>query len=120
MSPRLLLLTAALVLTSTDALAHAHLKQSSPPAGGVLKSAPAEIRLQFDDELDDWKSSISLLDAQGHAAPVGRTRLMGKPPTALAAPVAGRLKPGSYKVKWQASSADGHSSHGEFGFSIRP
>jgi methionine-rich copper-binding protein CopC len=120
MATRLLLATAVLALVSTQALAHARLTQSSPRAGAVLKAGPSEIRLQFDDELDDWKSSIALFDSQGRAISIGRTRLIGRPPTGLSAPVAGRLRPGAYKVKWQASSVDGHASHGELGFTVRP
>jgi methionine-rich copper-binding protein CopC len=120
MATRLLLAAAVLALVSTQALAHARLKQSSPAAGAVIKAGPTEIRLEFDDELDDWKSSIALFDGQGHPVPLGRTSLVGRPPSGLSAPVSGRLRPGAYKVRWQASSTDGHASHGELGFTVRP
>ena len=95
---------AALALAG-GAQAHARLQRSNPAAGSAIKASPAEIRLQFDDELDDWKSSIELTDAQGHAVAVGKTRLTGKPAQGLAAAVPVRLKPGAYKVKWRASSS---------------
>jgi len=120
MTQRMTLLAVAFALVATGAQAHAHLQRSVPAAGSALKASPAQISLGFDDELDDWKSSIALLDAQGHAVAIGRTRLVGSPPYGLAAPVPVRLRPGTYRVKWQASTEDGHASHGAFDFSIRP
>jgi methionine-rich copper-binding protein CopC len=115
-----LILAAALALVATTADAHARLQRASPAVGSALKASPSEIRIDFDDELDDWKSSIALVDAGGHAVALGRTRLTGRPARGLAAALPVRLKPGLYRVKWQASSTDGHQSHGDFSFTIRP
>lgn len=120
MNTRIILLAAAVALVSTAAHAHARLQRSNPAAGSAIKASPAEIRLQFDDELDDWKSSIALADAQGHAVAIGKTRLTGRPAQGLAAAVPVRLKPGAYKVKWRASSSDGHETQGSFAFRIQP
>ena len=120
MNTRLILFAAAFALAATGAQAHARLQRSVPAVGAVVKASPPEIRLQFDDELDDWKSSIALADAQGHAVTIGKTKLTGKPAQGLTAAVPVRLKPGAYKVKWQASSADGHETQGSFVFRIQP
>ena len=117
---RPVLIAAAFAMLATGAHAHARLQSSNPAPNAVLKAAPAEIRVEFDDELDDWKSTLALADAQGRAIAIGRTRLTGKPARGLAAPVGVRLRPGLYHVRWQASSSDGHAAHGEFAFTLRP
>ncbi|WP_343448235.1 copper resistance CopC family protein [Micromonospora oryzae] len=87
---------------------------AEPSAGAVLTTAPAEVTLGFDAEVDEGQSHVAVLDATGgrltDAEPtrVGSTRLR----LPLRADGAG-----DYTVAYHVTFADGTTSTGAYRFS---
>jgi methionine-rich copper-binding protein CopC len=108
-----------LLLTSTAAFAHAELEKSSPPANAALPTAPAEVAIDFSEEVEPKFSTIEVQDGKGtrvdkgdvHAAPDNAKHLAVslKP-----------LEPGTYKVIWHVLSIDTHKTNGSYKFKVAP
>jgi copper transport protein len=114
----LLLATCLLIGVAGVTAAHAQLVASSPTAGEVLASAPAELRLTFSEPLEGGFSSADVVDARGGTL-VSRA---GAPdpadPYTLVVPLPA-LDDGVYTVTWRSlSSADGHPAEGFFSFGV--
>jgi putative copper export protein/methionine-rich copper-binding protein CopC len=108
-----------LLATPRPALAHLHLRHSSPAAKAVLDTVPREIRLVFTEAPALAVSSIRLLAADGSEVPLGALGVDPDSVTALVARItATQLAAGSYTVVWRTASSDGHPMEGRFGFTI--
>ena len=112
----LLGLLAALALPA-PAFAHATLEHTSPGFRQRLQRSPAEVRLEFDQGVKAFPSSIEVLDANGKLLS-GIARSVGPRGQIVAAPVR-RLPKGFYTVRWHAMSADGHVVAGVYTFGVR-
>lgn len=111
------LLAAALLLAASAADAHALLKKASPPVGGTVHAAPAELSIVFAEAVEPRFSTIAVRDAGGarvdagdpHAAQDdGRRLAVGLKP----------LAPGAYTVEWRAVSVDAHTTQGRYSFTV--
>lgn len=113
-----LLAAAIAVVASGAASAHASLVKSQPAPGSVLATAPSEVRLWFDEDVDPNFSEIQVLDKS--LARVDNNDL--KPVPGDTKQLLITLKPlsdGTYTVAWKAlSSTDGHITRGNFAFSV--
>ena len=107
------------MLGATLVAAHSSLVLSRPAAGSVLKQAPKEIRLSFNESIEPRFSSIALTRDDGSKVQTGNLAGDPRKRSDLVLPVAG-LPSGKYQVQWQVSSADSHRINGSFGFEIRP
>jgi len=115
---RFLGLTLALTLAASQAFAHAHLKTASPAPGATV-APPAEILLEFTQELEVKLSSIAVRDGQGRSVAAGAAEAVPGDRKALKL----RLKaiaPGTYTVEWAATSVDTHRVTGDYRFTVRP
>ena len=117
---RLLALAAAATLGFTGvAFAHAHLKSSTPAAGGTMATPPTEIDLTFTEDVNLKFTGIELTGPDKKVVPTGDGMLMAKD-TMLMAPIIGTIHEGTYKVAWHALSKDGHKTSGTFTFTVKP
>jgi putative copper export protein/methionine-rich copper-binding protein CopC len=108
-----------LLATPRLALAHLHLRHSSPAAKSVLDTVPRELRLVFTEPPQLAVSSIRLLAADGSELALGTLAIDPDSANVLVAPIsAGQLAAGSYTVVWRTASADGHPMEGRFDFTI--
>lgn len=108
-----------LLATPRQALAHLHLRHSSPADKAILDTVPSEIRLVFTEAPQLAVSRVRLLGANGSEIPLGALSIDPDSATALLARIAaGRLTAGSYTVVWRTASSDGHPMEGRFGFTI--
>ena len=98
------------------ALGHAILRYSQPAAGARLTAPPRELRLTFSEAPELAITTIELLDAAGGVVALGR--LSKADPMTIVVPIAGVLAPGDYTVVWRTAAADGHATHGRFGFTL--
>jgi len=115
---RFLGLTLAFTLAASQAFAHAHLKTASP-ADGATVAPPAEVILEFTEELEIRLSSITVRDAAGEAIGVAPAEAVPGDRKTLKV----RLKPvspGAYIVEWAATSVDTHRVTGQYRFTVRP
>jgi methionine-rich copper-binding protein CopC len=103
-----------LLVFSSSACAHAHLKVSSPAAGSRLRVAPAVLSLEFSEAAQLTALSIEKTGAQ----PV-KLSAPQSPQTHISVPLP-TLTPGTYVVRFRALGSDGHLVPGEFTFSLAP
>ena len=113
-----ILASAALSLSGVvAAFAHAHLVRATPAEGAVVKSAPNEVTLKFNERLEPSFSSSVIRDSAGkqvdkadaHVDKADRTVVRVSLPS---------LNPGVYTVEWRAMSSDTHKISGNFTFRI--
>ncbi|MFE3853036.1 copper resistance CopC/CopD family protein [Streptomyces griseorubiginosus] len=103
---------------AAPASAHAVLTSSDPRAGTVLKTAPKEVTVSFDESVALAEDSVRVLDPDGRPVTAGDpTHADGAADTARV-PVTGDLQEGTYTVSWRVLSADSHAVSGAFTFSI--
>ena len=100
------------------AAAHAVLTKSEPAPRAQLASAPAAVRLWFNEPLEAAFCAASVLDDAGHevsGAPA-RVSAQERKLLELALPA---LPAGQYTVRYQVLSIDGHTVKGSFVFRLK-
>ena len=97
------------------ASAQGRLVQATPPAGGVLATAPARIDLLFGEELNEERSSIRLYHAAGERVDRRDVQVAGNSMN-----VGVRVLPdGVYTVRWTTAGAEGAPvARGEYAFRV--
>ena len=110
-------LLAALVSMVFVAAAAAHVEfiSSSPPAGANLSSAPSEVTITFDDELDPDLSSFTVTGPGAVEVGAGEVDLSVADRNLMTGPVTVTV-PGVYTVAWSVAGVDGHGLEGTFSF----
>jgi methionine-rich copper-binding protein CopC len=99
--------------------AHARLRQASPAADSMVRTAPAEVIVTFTEALEPKFSRIEVQDSQGARVDQGNAQAVPGEPTRFAI----ALKPlpaGVYRVIWRVVSVDTHRSEGSFQFIVAP
>lgn len=108
---------AAVLASPLPALAHAHLKGASPAADATVTSAPAEVALDFSENIEPKFSTIEVADAKG--ARVDKADVHVAPDNAKHLAVSlTPLEPGTYKVIWRVTSTDTHKTNGSYNFKL--
>ncbi len=113
----LMLSTALLFAGASAAFAHAHLTTANPAPGSTVTTAPTEVAITYDEEVEPKFCTIAVTDAHGARVDAGPAHLEGGDQLHLAVPVK-TLAAGSYKVVWHALSTDGHKTQGSFAFTV--
>ncbi|MDP8907596.1 MAG: copper resistance protein CopC, partial [Chloroflexota bacterium] len=104
------------------ATAHATLVRADPPIDGLVAAPPAQLRLEFSEEVyaGEGSPSIRVLDEQGNTvetSPIGSGVVPARPREVLVE-VDG-LGRGTYTVVWSVRSAtDGHTLEGTYAFRV--
>lgn len=96
--------------------AHAQRLKFTPDANTVVVSAPNELTLAFTQKLTGIK--VEAFDVNGHAVTDGHAVIDSADAATVKVPLKNGLAVGSYTVKWEAGSADGHTSTGRYQFHI--
>lgn len=106
---------AALALTGgTAAQAHDELIGSSPEPGQVFDASPAEISLEFSNDIIEVGTAVVVVDHHGEEIEVGDPVIAGPKVTAtLPADLSG-----DYQARWRAVSSDGHPIEGTIDFGV--
>ena len=107
----------ALTFIPGIASAHAILESSSPEASALLASSPKEIRLDFDEQVEDTLGDIRVYDSEQREVSIGKTVRSASDVSIVSAEMP-MLKNGVYVVVWRVVSADGHPVTGAFPFEI--
>jgi methionine-rich copper-binding protein CopC len=108
-------IAALLAALPAVAAAHAELESSTPEAGENLDTAPTEVTLTFDDELNPDGSSFSVVDADGHEVGSGEVDLTVADRNVMTGDVT-ISDPGIYTVEYTVVGDDGHSVSGTISF----
>jgi len=96
------------------ASAHATLRATTPSFRQELRTAPATIRLHFDQRVKVLPGAVRVLSTRGKDF-AGPVRTSGTDVIATVRP----LPRGAYTVRWQAISADSHVVSGVWTFGVR-
>jgi hypothetical protein len=104
----------AAMLLSRIAFAHAHLLSSTPAASATVHGPDVAIELRFNSRVDGHHSFLSLVTSNGSVALTIENQSAENNLNAHAT-----LTPGSYTLRWQALSTDGHITRGEIPFTVR-
>lgn len=95
----------ALVAVSVPALAHDQLVDSFPTADEQLESAPAQVRLDFTDDVLTIGAAVVVVDGSGKTWSSGETVIDG---SSVSVAVDPGMPDGAYEVRWRVVSSDGH------------
>ena len=111
------IVTAVVLLFSVPASASARpmLDHASPAAGSIIRKAPSQIALSFNQALLPSGSDAVVRNANGGVVSSGKSRLDNK--TQLQVPIES-LPSGKYRVEWFATAADKSHSQGSFTFIV--
>jgi copper resistance protein C len=104
---------------SSLASAHSVPLRFEPPRDAVLPSAPAEVRIVFDGDIEPAFSSIQVTDSAGRRVDNGDARVVDARYPRVLRVWLGRLPPGVYRVRWHIFAIDGHRSEGTYVFTLR-
>lgn len=107
-------LCAFLFLSVQAASAHAVLVQSTPQANEFVKGPDVAIELRFNSRVDAAHSTLVLVRPNGKMQAL--VALQGSPGSIAAK---AQLTEGTYLLRWQALSTDGHVSRGELPFQVK-
>jgi methionine-rich copper-binding protein CopC len=102
-------------ISVTAVAAHVELITSSPAAGANLPTAPTEVTITFDDELDPDLSSFTVADASSVEVGGGEVDLTVADRNVMTGPVT-IAQPGVYTVTYHVAGVDGHELEGSFSF----
>lgn len=110
-----MLLAVALGALPALAMAHVSLVSSDPEAGMNLDTAPTEVTLTFDGELEPDGSGFTVHDHHGDEVGSGELDLDVADRNVLHGAVT-ISEPGVYTVEWTVLGTDGHEITGSFSF----
>ena len=100
--------------------AHAHPERSEPKVGSEISKPPTQVRIWFDEEINPASSRIQVFAPDGKEVDKKDTHPDSKDKRLLIVSLPERLPPGTYQVQWQAFSVDGHRTHDQFKFVVKP
>ena len=106
----------ACALALRYAHAHAILVASTPKVDDTVPAGPLTVDLKFNSRVDGAHSILSLAGADGNEHPLPLSTQVGPDEIRTEA---GGLTPGSYTLRWQALSSDGHITRGQIAFKVR-
>ena len=103
---------------AAPALAHSMLVKAEPPRRAVLTTAPAQVQLWFNEEIEGDYASLVVLDAEKHAVTEIKPKLAPDDRKSIVLPLP-ELTPGKYSVKFRVLSVDGHVVESYFDFTVK-
>jgi len=115
---RWMLTVVLLLVMQSCAWAHAFLYYSVPKAGSTVTNSPPEIIICFTEPLDSHGSTIQVRNDKNKEVDKKDSHRDSKDQSLLKVSLP-KLPSGTYKVFWQALSADGHRTQGHFQFTIK-
>jgi len=101
------------------ARAHAALVKSEPARRAVLRKAPGQVRLWFNERLEPAYATIVLNRGDTQPVATNKARLDPGDPKLLVLDLP-PLEPGEYTVRYRVLSVDGHTVDYGYTFSIAP
>ena len=100
-----------------QAAAHARLLAGTPKNGATV-AAPKALTLRYSEALVPAASSVTVTTGAGAAVATGPLGL-DKTKRVVTVPFTGPLAAGAYKVAWRMKTEDGHTTEGDFGFTVK-
>lgn len=101
------------------AFAHAFPTRSSPAVGATVTTAPHQVEIWFDGDLEPVFSHLTVANAAGKQVSSGNGTVDTKNTKLLETRVPSTLPAGTYKVTWSVIAHDGHHTEGHFDFTVK-
>jgi len=111
-----LLLAGLLAVHPRVALAHAVLVSSTPQKNASVSGPDITFSLKYNSRVDGAHSSLSLLKPDGS---IERIQALFQPAADTLSASGHKLAKGTYILRWQVLSGDGHISRGELPFQVQ-
>lgn len=112
-----LICAASMALAAACAHAHAFLEHADPRVGSQVQVSPTEVKLWFNEPLEEAFSTASVTDASGRRMDHADVHMDHSNRRLMHVSVQ-NLPPGTYTVHWRAVSVDTHVTQGTFGFRV--
>ncbi|TAN07143.1 MAG: copper resistance protein CopC [Rhodanobacteraceae bacterium] len=115
-------LLAALLLAlvaAPAAFAHAFPDNSSPHVGATVATAPKQVKIWFDGEIEPVFSTLLVKNAAGKQVSAGKGEVDKHDHALLETALPANLPPGKYAVYWSVIAHDGHHTEGHFAFTVK-
>ncbi|MCM3004974.1 copper resistance CopC/CopD family protein [Priestia koreensis] len=106
------------MFTPLRAYAHAYIQESNPSENERLKQSPTEVKIKFNEELQNGFNSLSIVDSNGKRVKLEKAEIKSKDRSMIQAKVEQKLKDDVYSLEWRVVSADGHSVSGNIPFLV--
>jgi methionine-rich copper-binding protein CopC len=112
-----LMLALLVLIPAAPAFAHAQLSGASPKANSILKKAPTEIKLTFDDDLLvlDASNQVQVTNSKKQRVDKNDSSVLGNQMKVSLK----KLVAGKYKVTYRVLSADGHPVTASYSFTVK-
>lgn len=110
------ILLASALAFPTAAWAHAILLEATPAPNATVAGPQLEVVLKFNSRIDGKRSRVTIVLSDRSTKVLANDP--SSPPDTLKAKGDG-FAPGSYRLKWQVLSSDGHITRGEHPFSVK-
>jgi hypothetical protein len=104
-----------MLFLARTAIAHAILVESTPAISATVAGPNVPIKLRFNVRIDATRSRLTLVkpDASTQLLTIAKDA-----PADTLVTQAQALKPGEYRIRWQALATDGHITRGEIPFKV--
>ncbi|MBL6008995.1 copper resistance protein CopC [Bacillus halotolerans] len=107
-----------LVFLPKTSFAHAYIVKSSPGENSELKSAPAEVEIEFNEPVEEGFHYIKVYNSDGDRVDTDKTEIKKDNNHIMTVKLKKNLPHDVYRAEWNAVSADGHPVSGVIPFSI--
>jgi methionine-rich copper-binding protein CopC len=107
---------ALMAIAAVEASAHSFPQEQSPAAGQTLATAPPNVSIKYDAQIEHLFAQLHVVGADGNDVVAGSPEISGDGYT-LTVKVP-PLKPGEYTVKWSVVCIDTHHTQGSYSFSV--
>lgn len=115
----LAVVAATTLFIAQAASAHAFPTRSSPRVGATLATAPSQVKVWFDGEIEPVFSTLTVNDAAGQQINTGKGAVDEKNHKLLETALPADLPAGKYTVHWSVVAHDGHHTGGSFAFTVK-
>lgn len=111
------IVTVMTLMHANQVLAHASLVKAEPARRAVLSTAPAQVRLWFNEEIEPAYASLSILNEEKKSITDNKVEVDSKDPKSVVLELPD-MQPGRYTVKFRVLSVDGHVVDSEYNFTV--
>lgn len=101
------------------AWAHAFPKTSVPHVGATVASAPSEVKIWFDGELEPVFSTLIVKNVDGKQVSTGKGQVATNNHALLETALNQAISAGQYTVYWSVIAHDGHHTEGHYAFTVK-
>jgi methionine-rich copper-binding protein CopC len=113
-----IVLLLAVVLHAGDTWAHAFPERSEPRVGATVRTAPTQVQIWFDGDLEPAFSRLAVTDGRGARVDRGDSQVDPQNRRVLRVDLP-TIPPGTYKVSWSVLAVDGHRTEGDYTFTLK-